>query len=98
MKTIQILSVSILTIMAISCNQKEEQAKIEVHKADEQLMHGVHKMDVEVENDLDPVCGMKTAEHLSDTIQYQGKVYGFCSAGCKETFAENPENFLSKMN
>ncbi len=39
----------------------------------------------------DPICGMKVdlgkTKHKST---YQGKVYGFCSVQCKETFDNNP--------
>jgi len=47
---------------------------------------------------LDPVCQMSMDQHLiADTMTYQGKLYGFCSAGCKEAFAAEPEKFLSEM-
>ncbi len=42
----------------------------------------------------DPICGMSV--DLSTTkfkSTYQGKVYGFCSAGCKLTFDENPAQY-----
>ncbi|OGM13027.1 hypothetical protein A3A76_01950 [Candidatus Woesebacteria bacterium RIFCSPLOWO2_01_FULL_39_23] len=42
----------------------------------------------------DPTCGMKI--NLATTKYksiYQGKVYGFCSPGCKETFDENPYQY-----
>lgn len=42
----------------------------------------------------DPICGMKvnlaTTKHKSI---YQGKVYGFCSPSCKETFDKNPVEY-----
>lgn len=44
---------------------------------------------------VDPVCGMtvqvETAEH---TYDYQGQTYYFCCAGCRETFAADPETYL----
>ncbi len=43
----------------------------------------------------DPVCGMSidpaTAHWSSD---YQGTKYYFCAKGCKETFDENPANYI----
>ncbi len=96
MKSKTILAVFILSFAAIySCNQKKE---IEIQKADEQMIHAAHGLDVEVDNKIDPVCGMETAGHVSDTIHYAGKVYGFCSSGCKEEFAKSPEQYLSKMD
>lgn len=87
-----ILVVTLLTLF--SCGKKEE---MKIHQATEKQIHATHALDVKVDNRLDPVCEMETAGHLSDTIQFQGKIYGFCSTGCKETFAKNPEQFLSKM-
>jgi xanthine dehydrogenase accessory factor len=46
---------------------------------------------------VDPVCGMtvqvETAAHVYD---YQGQSYTFCCAGCQETFAAAPEEYLSQ--
>jgi membrane fusion protein, copper/silver efflux system len=48
----------------------------------------------------DPVCGMtvdegkaKTAKRVSE---YQGKMYGFCSDGCKKKFDADPDKCLAK--
>ena len=47
---------------------------------------------------LDPVCQMSMDQHpITDTMSYQGKLYGFCSSGCKEAFAAEPEKFLSEL-
>jgi P-type Cu+ transporter len=47
----------------------------------------------------DPVCGMSvdvaTAKHKSD---YAGQSYYFCSAGCREKFAGNPQKYLLPMH
>jgi YHS domain-containing protein len=44
---------------------------------------------------VDPVCKMKvdekTAKYRSD---YQGRTYYFCAQMCKETFEENPQQYL----
>ncbi len=42
----------------------------------------------------DPVCGMKV--NLATTKYksiYQGKVYGFCSENCKDSFDKNPVEY-----
>jgi xanthine dehydrogenase accessory factor len=45
---------------------------------------------------IDPVCGMEvdtaSAEYTSD---YQGTTYYFCAAGCKESFDQKPEAYLT---
>jgi len=43
----------------------------------------------------DPVCGMNVEESSAKyTLEYQGKTYYFCAAGCKGAFAENPGKYL----
>jgi len=43
---------------------------------------------------IDPVCGMEvdqpTATYKSD---YNGKIYYFCSPGCKKSFDADPTKF-----
>jgi YHS domain-containing protein len=52
-----------------------------------------------VDNTIDPVCDMEAkAGMVYDTIHYNNKIYGFCSTHCKEEFAKNPNDYLSKMN
>jgi len=95
MKTTKILAAFTLTFFVVSCSEKKE---IEINQADEQMVHEANGLDVEVDNKFDPICGMEAAEHVSDTIHYEGKVYGFCSSGCKEEFAKNPAQYLDKLN
>lgn len=74
-----------------SCREKE------LHQAsDEQIV--TKSLNVSVDNEFDPICEMKTTGHISDTIHYESKIYGFCSTGCKEEFAKNPKDYLSKLN
>ena len=43
----------------------------------------------------DPVCGMRVdAKSAAATYEYQGKTYYFCSKGCKEDFAKQPEKYI----
>lgn len=45
-----------------------------------------------IDNDKDPVCGMALAGY-ADTVHYEGKIIGFCSARCKNGFKKNPTAF-----
>jgi|GEM_PF-293114 len=47
-------------------------------------------------SEKDLVCNMKVTQGDCDTLHYQGKIYGFCSESCKESFQENPQKFISK--
>ncbi|MET3731911.1 YHS domain-containing protein [Moheibacter stercoris] len=84
--------VGVLSLVFISCDNKKEET-IEINKVDEHQMEASQKLNVEVDNKIDPICEMVTAEYLSDTLHYNGKVIGFCSKGCKEMFAENPGKY-----
>jgi len=50
---------------------------------------------VQFANETDFICGMKVSPEYEDTCHYQGKVYAFCSASCKETFQEEPEKYVA---
>jgi YHS domain-containing protein len=44
---------------------------------------------------IDLVCGMALNECKAvETAEFEGKTYGFCSAGCKESFKVDPKKFI----
>ncbi|MDT7876872.1 YHS domain-containing protein [Sulfolobaceae archaeon RB850M] len=43
-----------------------------------------------------PVCGMEVEESTPFKTLYKGKIYYFCSSGCKSAFEKNPELYLTK--
>ncbi len=50
--------------------------------------------DQKEENAKDPVCGMNVDLTITQyKSTYQEKVYGFCSAQCKDTFDKNPSQY-----
>ena len=58
---------------------------------------GHHPTDHPPETVLDPVCGMTVdPEKASQHFEHQGRTYSFCSAGCREKFAADPERYLSQ--
>ena len=53
-------------------------------------------MDENPSQPIDPVCGMTVdPADPGATCRHAGKTYYFCSAGCRETFQGNPEQYLS---
>lgn len=48
-----------------------------------------------IANQKDLVCRMPVNAAVTDTADYAGKVYGFCSKRCKEEFKRNPQTYLS---
>ena len=46
---------------------------------------------------VDPVCGMTLSKaQAAATYEYKGTTYYFCSTGCKDAFAKEPEKYLAK--
>ncbi|MDP8257809.1 MAG: heavy metal-binding domain-containing protein [Candidatus Aadella gelida] len=45
----------------------------------------------------DPVCGMEV-ENQEISSKNEGKMFFFCSHGCKERFLHSPDKFLSNNN
>ena len=44
---------------------------------------------------IDPVCGMTVVKATAKaTFEYKGTAYYFCSMGCKDAFAKEPEKYL----
>lgn len=50
---------------------------------------------VQLANTTDPVCGMSIDSTSTETAQYEGKTYGFCSASCKDDFLKDPAKYLT---
>lgn len=46
---------------------------------------------------IDFYCKMDLAKYgVSDTVSYNGQLYGFCSTMCKDEFLMKPEEYLAK--
>jgi xanthine dehydrogenase accessory factor len=45
---------------------------------------------------FDPVCGMRVrAGRSSHPVEHGGTTYYFCSVGCRDVFAEDPDTIVS---
>ena len=45
----------------------------------------------------DPICGMPVdEERAAGTTEYEGRVYYFCSHGCREKFSEDPGRYARR--
>jgi YHS domain-containing protein len=47
-------------------------------------------------NSIDPICEMSVDNTVEDTVHYNGKIYGFCGAHCKESFKEDPAKYVKE--
>ena len=59
------------------------------------LVLGVFAQQQAADKAVDPVCGMTVVKaNAKATFDYKGTTYYFCSLGCKEAFAKEPEKYL----
>jgi YHS domain-containing protein len=59
------------------------------------LVIGVLAQQKSADTAIDPVCGMTVVKtNAKATFDYKGTTYYFCSTGCKESFAKEPEKYL----
>ncbi|MCJ7582433.1 MAG: YHS domain-containing protein [Candidatus Aminicenantes bacterium] len=73
-----------------------EHGEAEMHA--ENSEESMHQQE-ESETAIDPVCGMKVKkEGAKLTFVHNEKTYYFCSAGCKDKFAENPDAYLKAVD
>jgi YHS domain-containing protein len=91
----KLIYVIAVLIAATACNiqKKVEPAAIAPLVLKDTVTHKFTAKDVV--NTKDYICGMPVTAGIEDTVHYKGKVYGFCSAGCKEDFAKSPKTYLT---
>jgi YHS domain-containing protein len=53
--------------------------------------------ETKVWNKVCPVKG-NSIEEDSPTVEYNGKLYGFCCPGCDTKFAKNPEKYAKNLS
>jgi YHS domain-containing protein len=59
------------------------------------LVVGVVAQQKAADKAIDPVCGMTVVKaNAKATFDFKGTTYYFCSTGCKEAFAKEPEKYL----
>jgi YHS domain-containing protein len=59
------------------------------------LAVGVVAQQKSADTAIDPVCGMTVVKaNAKATFDFKGQTYYFCSTGCKEAFAKEPEKYL----
>lgn len=89
MKLPSIAACLALATLAISCNNApKEAAETPVDSAATMPVEEKYTANI-VNNKKDPTCGMPVTAGISDTMHYNDKVLGFCSAECKADFAKD---------
>jgi YHS domain-containing protein len=80
-------------ILIAACNQQNKSANNETPATSHDEKAAFKNVKVDNSNDL--VCGMPLTAGVGDTAHYNGKVYGFCSTGCKDKFVAKPTDYVA---
>lgn len=95
MKAIRIIAFCLATVIFSSCDHKGNNEPKDVSAPVPQSGVDVSAASLGAKKDL--VCGMEMKDGgIADTVNYQSKVYGFCSSECKAEFAKNPSQYLTQ--
>ena len=88
----------LISLLFTACSQQPNNNKaITKAREEQQNIKPENKFpNVEFASQKDLSCGMPLSAGVEDTAHYDGKVYGFCSSECKETFLKDPEKYLAK--
>lgn len=87
-----------VVVTLISCSNNDHKPAIDNKEtemeAEQMPPHDQFKPEMVV-NTTDFACGMPVSAGISDTAQFEGKIYGFCSSECKAEFKKEPSKFLA---
>jgi YHS domain-containing protein len=81
-----------LLLGIVGCQQAQEQPAEQAETHMEETMPMDEQMTM-----MDPVCGMEVSPDTEWTAEYEGQMYYFCSEQCRDTFMENPMEYLEPM-
>ena len=93
MKKVLFLGLVLGLLSITGCNQQNRTASYQIPEASHDEK-GTFK-NIKVDNANDLVCGMPLTAGIGDTAHYSGKVYAFCSTGCKNKFVQKPMDFVA---
>jgi YHS domain-containing protein len=78
--------------------QKEQTQNTSTSVKTEQSIDAVtNSTEAKIWNKVCPVKG-NPVEDDSPTVEYNGKLYGFCCPGCDTKFAKNPEKYSKNLS
>ena len=93
----KLLQVSVLIGLTACHGYSSQEASISNANSSPTLSRAANLKNLKFDYAKDPACGMPLKAGLEDSTQYKGKLYGFCSKECKETFMKTPESFLAHI-
>jgi YHS domain-containing protein len=77
--------------------EKDETQNASQIKTEQSADTVTNTKEAKVWNKVCPVKG-NPVEEDSPTVEYNGKVYGFCCPGCDTKFANNPEKYAKNLS
>jgi len=72
------------------CSKKEMQSNMQMNESTETAT-------VQIWNKVCPVKG-EEVDAEAPTVEYNGKVIGFCCPGCDSKFQKDPESYMKNLN
>ncbi len=82
-----------ISLTGFAQEKQDDKKKDSVTKSEQQIQ----PVDKTPWNKVCPVKGNQV-ESDSPTVEYNGKVYGFCCPGCDSKFAKNPEKYAKNLS
>jgi len=88
----------LISLLFTACSHKSNNSDaVAQARAKEQTAMSENKYPgIDFASKKDLACGMPLSAGVDDTAHYNGKIYGFCSTECKDTFLKNPAKYLVK--
>lgn len=82
------LFAAVISVMIAACsnNQNQPEQKAVPEKVTMANESGIKLAEGMLASKVDSVCGMEVSNEPGDTATVDGKLYGFCSSGCKDSF------------
>jgi len=95
---IAVFMLAVTTPLAIAaCSVGHTSGKGAVKAAAQEATPEATLENTEVINKICPIMGGEVGKDTAYKVEYEGKVIGFCCAGCVDKFKENPEEYLKKL-
>ena len=86
-----------LAVLLVSCTGSSTKAGLDagsdktstgsIRIGSQEIIDTTRFSNISFASDIDTTCGMPLSAGITDTMLYHGKIYGFCSPGCKQEFA-----------
>ncbi len=86
-KTYQIALMALVFLSGCATNNKNDTTATDANKDTFSFPKKEKKYQhLEFASKKDTICGMPISAGIEDTLEWKGKLYGFCAPECKEAF------------